>query len=392
MDYTRRRFITTTSLLGSSAVISNLEGVAATEDAVRLAPPDKQPAELEVPERPEKTLGWAIVGLGQLALEEVMPAFGEAKLAKPVALVSGHPEKAAKVADAYGIPHDSIYNYENFDSIADNPDIDVVYIILPNSMHAEFTIRALKAGKHVLCEKPMAVSVEEGEKMKAVADETGKKLAIAYRLHYEPLNLQVMAWCNEQKFGKIKSFSASNCQNVKAPNIRLSAKLGGGPLGDVGVYCINAARYVIGEEPVEVGAFSHQPLDDPRFKEVPESFIFHMKYPSGVIASCDCSFGTAESRRFRVHCEKGFIDLDPAFSYAGLKLTKLTQDDDDGTKLRSDVMIEQANHFAREMDGFSEAILSGGEIKTPAEMGIADMKIIEALQEAAKTGKVVRLS
>ena len=369
-------------------------GLVGGEESVPLAPPDKQPEKLKVELASPKKIGWAIVGLGQLALEEIMPAFAGCKLAEPVALVSGHRDKAIEVAKAYGIPEDAIYNYDSFDRLAEDKRIDVIYIVLPNSMHAEFTIRALKAGKHVLCEKPMAVTIEEAESMDEAAKKSGKKLGIAYRLHYEPMNRQVMEWCRSKHFGRIKAFTSNNCQNVEAPNIRLSAKLGGGPVGDVGVYSINAARYVLNEEPTEVSAFASQPKDDPRFREVPESVTFVMKYPSGAVASCLCSFGTAESRQYRVHCEKGSIDMDPAFSYRGLKLRTLSKDEDQEkspTKV-TDFMIDAVNHFTQEMDGFSRAVLDDAEVLTPAGLGIADMKIVTAIARSIETGGPVKVT
>ena len=201
-----------------------------------LAPPDKQPPNVKLPEPVGKTVGWAIVGLGQLALEEILPAFARAKLSKPVALVSGHPEKARKVAAAYGIDPKAIYNYETYDKLADNPAVDVIYVVLPNSMHAEYTVRGVKAGKHVLCEKPMATTPAECQQMIAAAATAKRKLMIAYRLHYEPYNRAAIDICRVTKqLGKLKSVTASNGQVTKAPNIRLSQALGGGPLQDVGV-------------------------------------------------------------------------------------------------------------------------------------------------------------
>lgn len=375
MSTTRRNFIT--------AAIAGSSGYAVAQTP--LAPPKKEPEGLEVEEKPAKQIGWAIVGLGELALGEIMPAFSKCKLSKPVALVSGHRDKALKVAVSHGIAEDAIYDYERFDKIAGDPRIDVVYIVLPNSMHAEFTIRALQAGKHVLCEKPMAVTVKEAESMREAAEKAGKKLAIAYRLHYEPMNLQVMEWCRAKKFGKVKAFTSSNGQDVKAPNIRLSGKLGGGPVGDVGVYSINAARYVFNEEPVEVMAYACRPDDDDRFREVPESVSFVMRYASGALANCTCSFGVGETRRYRAVCEKGFIEMDPAFSYRGLRLR--TRD----KKESVEVMIEAVDHFASEMDAVSQAILENGELKTPASMGIADMKIVEAIAQSIESRKPVKI-
>jgi predicted dehydrogenase len=358
----------------------------ATRAPVPLAPPEAQPPDLKVPEAVARKAGWAVVGLGQLALEEVMPAFRECQLSRPVALVSGHPEKARKVADAYGLEPQNIYAYDNFDRLADNPAVDVVYIILPNSLHADYTIRALKAGKHVLCEKPMAVTVAECEQMIAAAQQADRKLMIAYRLHYEPLNRKVIELCAEKALGPVKTFSSSNGQNVTAPNIRLSATLGGGPVGDIGIYSINAARYCMGEEPVEVTAVAHQPKDDPRFREVPESVAFTLRFPSGVLAQCDCSFGTAPSRRYRVHCAEGFIDMDPAFDYRGLRLS-LKQGDE-----KAELLIGQVNHFAAEMDHFSDCVLNGKDPRTPGEEGLADMRVIAAIEEAARTRRAVRVA
>jgi len=361
-----------------------------TTEAVPLAPPDKQPPKLELPENTRK-LGWAIVGLGELALNEIMPAFRECKHSQPVALVSGHPDKAKKVAEAYNISADSIYSYENYDELSKNPKVDIIYIVLPNSMHAEYTIRGLRAGKHVLCEKPMATTVKESEDMIIAASMTGKKLMIAYRLHFEPLNMKAAELCAKKTYGAIKTFSSSNCQNVPAPNIRLSKRLGGGPLGDVGVYSINAGRYLIGEEPVEVAAMSYAPADDSRFREVPQSFVYTMRYPSGVLATCECSFGSTESRRYRVTCEDGFVEMDPAFSYRGLKLNVKSGDAKKGTAQNAELPIAQINHFTAEMDAFSKNVMDDTEPKTPGKMGLADMRIIAAIEEAARTGRTVKV-
>ncbi len=365
--------------------------MASGEAPVPLEPPDKQPPELQVPTPVPRKAGWAIVGLGKLALEEVLPAFGECLLSKPVALVSGHPEKARQVAEVYGINSDAIYGYQNYDEIAKNDAIDIVYIILPNSLHADYTIRALRSGKHVLCEKPMGVNVEECERMIGAARDAQRKLMIAYRLHYEPFNRKVIELCEKKALGEIKTFSSSNCQDVEAPNIRLSAKLGGGPLGDIGIYCINAARYVTGEEPLEVTAIAHQPSDDPRFREVSESFTFTLRFPSGALAHCDCSFGAGESRRYRVNCAKGFIDLDSAYGYWGQELHVKQGHAKAGDAQSAKLLLEPVNHFSAEMDHFSGCVLDDKECRTPGEMGLADVRVIAAIEEAARTGRSVQV-
>jgi predicted dehydrogenase len=377
------------ALVGSPLYAAATDLGNGSAETTTIAPPDNQPEDLPIEDAPGKTLGWAIVGLGTVALGEILPAFAECRIARPVALVSGHQEKAMRTASAYGIDEDAIYDYENFDRIAEDPRIDVVYIALPNSLHASFTIRALRAGKHVLCEKPMAVSVEEGMAMARAADEAGKMLGIAYRLHFEPMNQQVMEWCQEKRFGEVQSFNSSHCQEVSAPNIRLSKALGGGPVGDLGIYSINAARYCLNEEPVEVTAFANQPENDPRFDEVPESVAFILRYPSGALAVCDCSFGTSPSRRYRVHCSEGYIEMNPAFSYHSLELiTATTRNDHEEI---THLVLDQVNHFSEELDGFSQAVLGKAENLIPAALGIADLRIIAAIEESLRTRAPARI-
>lgn len=352
-----------------------------TKAETPLAPPDRQPPHVKVPEPPARKVGVAIVGLGQLALEEVMPAFGECRIAHPVALVSGHPDKAKKVAGVYGVNRDHIYDYKNYDKLVDNDAVDVIYIILPNSMHAEYTIRGLQAGKHVLCEKPMAASVKEAEEMIAAADKAKRQLMIAYRLRYEPFNMKAIELCRKGELGKLKLLTACNGQDVPAPNIRLSKALAGGPLSDVGIYCINAFRYLTGEEPTEVTGMSHQPKDDPRFREVPESVAFTLRFPSGAIGSGDCSFGIGVSRHFRVQGSENILDLEDAFAYRGQRMFLRKE------KEHSELKLEPVNHFAAEMDDFAECILSGKATRTPGAEGLADMRVMAAIEEAIKSGR-----
>lgn len=369
---TRRNFIRTagTGLL------------AATLPTTQLAPPDKQPPDLKLPSD-QKKAGYAIVGLGKLAVEEILPAFGQSKRSAPVALVSGHPEKAKQLADVYDIDSSKIYTYENYDRIADDSAIQIVYNVLPNHMHAEFTIRALKAGKHVLCEKPMAATVDEARRMCAAAKEANRLLMIAYRLRYEPFNMKAIEILRGGSLGKIKLIEAQNGQNVEAPNIRLSRATAGGPLGDVGVYCLNAARYLTGAEPVEVWAEAHQPKDDPRFAEVYESVSWMMRFPDGAIATCSSSFGTETSRLYRITCADGYLELDNAYGYDGQQLfTKQKQQ-------RIQHEISAVDHFAAEMDHFSECVTQNKPPRTPGEEGLKDMIIMEAIFQSIKERKAV---
>jgi predicted dehydrogenase len=360
------------------------------ESTTPLAPRDRQPTGLQLPQPVARKIGWAVVGLGTLALDEVLPAFRESKLSKPVALVSGHPAKARQVAAAYDIDPKHIYGYEDYDAIADNDLIEAVYIILPNSMHAEYTVRGLRAGKHVLCEKPMAPTIAQCEEMIATSEETGRKLMIAYRLHYEPLNRQVMALCEQQAYGPIRTFAASNCQVTEAPNIRLSRELWGGPVQDIGVYCINAARYVTGEEPVEVTAYAQQPAGT-RFREVPASVSFMLRFPSGVLAHCDCSFDSNAGNRYRVNCQDGYIDMDPAFSYTGLQL-RVKHSDEEGGERISQLPVAPVNQFAAEIDHFADCILNDRTPRTTGAEGLADVRVILAIEEAIRTGRSVTLA
>ena len=390
-DPTRREFMTSTGagLLAATAAAATTGGAATppatTPATTPLAPPDKQPPRLNVPKPLDRPIGYAIVGLGQLALGEVLPAFSDAKLCKPVALVSGHPDKARQVAAAYGIDPKFVYDYANYDRIRDNPAIHAVNINLPNSMHAEYTIRAHRAWKHVLVEKPMAANVRECEQMIAAARSAGKKLMIAYRLRYEPFNRTAIEMLRKKQFGELVMIDTHNAQNVRPPNIRLSKQLAGGPLGDIGVYCINACRYLSGEEPVEVTGQMYQPADDPRFAEVPRDFAFTMTFPSGAHASCACSFGASSSRRYRVIGTDGYIDLEKAFGYRGQELRTYQQ------RKETKHEIEPVNHFAAQMDHFAECILNDTEPLTPGEEGLKDHKVIAAIEESARSGRRIKV-
>src|SRR5215468_5447179 len=201
----------------------------------------------------DRRIGYCIVGLGRISMQHFMPALKMSAKSRVAALVSGHRDKAERMAAEYSVPSASIYSYENYDAIAKNPDIDAVYIALPNSMHAEYTIRAAKAGKHVLCEKPMATNVEDSRAMIKTCESAGKKLMIAYRCQYEPANLRAVQLIREGKLGSIQSIESAFGFPIAPNEWRLDRKLaGGGPLMDVGIYCLNASRYLTGTEPTEV--------------------------------------------------------------------------------------------------------------------------------------------
>lgn len=200
---------------------------------------------MEAKHQTERKLGIALVGLGRYSEFQLGPALEETAHCYLAGIVTGTPEKIGKWRSRYNIPENSVYNYENFDAIASNPDIDIVYVVLPNSMHTEFTIRALEAGKHVICEKPMAITVEECDQMIAAAQKAGKQLSIGYRLHFEPHNRTMMNFGQQQEMGKVKHVIAENGMG-SMQGWRLDRALaGGGPLMDLGIYCVQAARYTL---------------------------------------------------------------------------------------------------------------------------------------------------
>jgi predicted dehydrogenase len=342
---------------------------------------------------PDNRIGYAIVGIGELTMGQIMPAFGSCKYAKPVALVSGDAAKAKKVAAQHGIPEKNIYNYQNFDQIKNNPEIDAVYIVLPNSMHEEFVIRAAKAGKHVLCEKPMATSSKEAQNMIDACKKAGKKLMIAYRIQYEPNNRLMMQWTREKHFGKVKVINSVNVQNIGDPNQwRLKKALaGGGSLPDIGLYCINTNRFLTGEEPNMVSAMTHTDAGDPRFKEVEDKVMFQMFFPSGTVANNTASYSVHDAKHYRCYADNGgWFGMDPAFNYNGLK-TEASQAQGK-LEFKQNIIVGEKQQFALEMDHFAQCIMENKEPYTPGEEGLQDHKIMEAIYESARSGKPVKLS
>jgi predicted dehydrogenase len=347
-----------------------------------------QVPDIKLPAPPEKQVGFALVGLGNLAINQLMPAFARSRTAKLVGLVSGRPEKAKQLAQLYGVDQKNIYNYDNYERIADNPAIDVIYVVLPNSLHAEYTIRALKAGKHVLCEKPMATTAQDCEQMIAAAKAANRKLMVGYRVRYEPFNQALIAYAREtSEAGATRLILADAGFNIGDPKQwRLRKPMaGGGSLMDIGIYALNAARYLSGEEPVAVNAMMHSTPNDPRFVEVEENITFQLRFPSGILANCGSSYGGGVNRH-RVIKPRGAAELEPASSYTGLRMRVFR-----GGAIEERT-LPQRDHFASEMDHFAECILKNTEPLTPGEEGLKDLKVITAIYEAARTGKTVMLA
>ena len=328
--FSRRSFLANAGRgLVAAAVAGELLPTAAaqaTDETGSLGKPIKLPAfhakteqqtgPVPEPMPPGKRVGFAVVGLGDLALNQIIPAFGRCKKAKLVAVVSGSPDKGKQVAREHGLADKAVYDYKHYDDLRHNEEVDVVYIVLPNGLHAEYTVRGAQAGKHILCEKPMANSTAECQEMIGACQKAGRKLMIAYRIQYEPHNRLAQKFLREKKYGATKLIDAVNGQNQGDPGQwRHDKKLaGGGALPDVGLYCLNTMRFLVGEEPTEVSAMTYSTPDDPRFKEVEESVTWQMRFPGGVLANCATSYGIHENRRYRVSAETGWFGLDPAFS------------------------------------------------------------------------------
>lgn len=339
----------------------------------------------------DQRVGFAIVGVGHLSINQILPAFGTTRYCKPVALVSGNSDKARKIAAQYGIRPSSIYSYDNFEQLARNPEVKVVYIVLPNSMHAEYTIRAAKIGKHVLCEKPMATAVADCEKMIAACRATNVRLMIAYRQQYEPMNRAIVKTIRAGKLGSLRSYVATLTQNQGDPSQwRLHKALsGGGCLSDVGIYCLNAARFWSGEEPVEVFGQTFQLGGDPRFAQVEAVCNFTLRFPSGLVASCSSGFAAHRSSLARMEGSESWIQLSPSFGYTGLKLQYNKLLDGHSTDFQPE--INEKDQFAIEMDHMALCVMGNQQPHTPGEEGLQDLKIMKAIYESALTNRPVKL-
>ncbi len=337
---------------------------------------------------PKRRFGYAVVGLGGYATRQIMPNFAGCDHARLVALVSGTPAKLERYGAEYNIPPSHRYSYAQFDRIRDNPDIDAVYIILPNSMHAEYTIRAARAGKHVMCEKPMAVSVKECEAMIAACRQAGRKLMIGYRSRFEPYNRLAIELARGGHVGRTRIVTSEHGFNARAGQWRLDRALsGGGSLMDIGIYSLNAARYLTGEEPIEVSAMEATDRSDPRFRTVEDRISFLLRFPSGIEATCVSSYGSNHNQ-YRVVGTDGWIDMEPATSYEGqaMRIRK------DGPAQARVLPPQRKNQFAGQLDHLAECVMAGREPIVAGEEGLADLRVMEAIYRSAAERRHVSLS
>ncbi|MFT3680472.1 MAG: Gfo/Idh/MocA family oxidoreductase [Ferruginibacter sp.] len=359
-NFSRRRFIRNISL--ASATLSPAVGSL----------------QACIYENNKTKLGIALVGLGGYSTYQLAPALQETKNCYLAGIVTGTPAKEKTWAEKYNIPQKNIYNYQNFDSIASNADIDIVYVVLPIFMHKEFTIRAARAGKHVICEKPMALSVQECDEMINACKQANKMLSIGYRLHFEPYNMEMMRLGQQKVYGQLQQIECGNGFTYRGDpeNWRVKKVLaGGGGLMDMGVYAIQGARYTTGEEPLYVTATEEKTMPD-LFKEVDETIFFELEFPSGCIAKAVSSYNK-NLNYLKAKAAKGNFELTAAYRYGGME----------GKTPDGIMQYPQINQQAAQMDDFANCVMQNKSTRVPGEMGRLDMKVVEAVYRSIASGK-----
>jgi glucose-fructose oxidoreductase len=331
----------------------------------------------------KKKIRYAVVGLGWIAQEVILPGFKDAKRSELAAFVTDDAEKAKELGEKYNVSE--IVDYDGYDDLLHRGKIDAVYITLPNHLHKDYTVKTARAGIHVLCEKPMANTVAECEEMIRAAEQNNIKLMIAYRLHFEPANLKAIEIAQRGDLGDLRIFSSVFCQQVPEGNVRLKKSAGGGPLMDMGVYPINASRYLFREEPTEVTAVGAN-NGDPRFSEVHEMICAVLRFPEEKLAVLTCSFGAAAADAYQVVGTKGEMWLQPAFDYHAEPKMRLKIG---GKEKRT--KFDKVDQFGGEVEYFSHCILENREPEPSGQEGLADIRIVHALLESARSGRPVKL-
>lgn len=331
-----------------------------------------------------KKLGVALVGLGSYAKNQLAVALERTTNCYLAAIVTGTPSKADEWQKKYNLDKKNIYNYQNFDEIAKNKDVDIIYVVLPNSMHKEYVVRAAKAGKHVMCEKPMCTSVKDAEEMIKACQDANVQLGIGYRLHFEPFTKEIVRQCREKVIGDVKFVQTNFGFTIGDPTQwRLKkAMAGGGPLMDVGIYCVQAARYVTGEEPLSVTAQYGPITDKDVFKDVEQSISWQLEFPGNATINGFSSY-RSNIEQLYVSGTNGWIQLSPAYSYGPIK----------GSTSAGPLNMPVVHHQTVMMEAICKSFLDTG--KFPAHMtgpeGLRDMKILMSIYEAAATGKKISL-
>jgi predicted dehydrogenase len=335
-----------------------------------------------------KTIRYAVVGLGHISQNALLPSFKNAKNSELAALVTGDAKKRKELADIYELDPGSTFSYEQFDECLASRKIDAVYIGLPNHLHFDYTLRAAKAGVHVLCEKPMAVDERECEQMIEACGNAGVKLMIAYRLHFEPANLEAVQIASSGKLGDLRIFTSSFSQQTQGDNVRLKEpeSRGGGSLYDMGVYCINAARYLFRDEPIEVTAAAAN-NGELRFRGSPEMTSAVLRFPEERLATFVTSFGAASLSEYTLLGTDGWLRLSPAYDYQIPLALELAIGEDEPKRKK----FRKHDQFGPELTYFSACILNDREPEPSGLEGLCDVRVIRAIQKAAETQKPVRL-
>ncbi|QEG23121.1 Gfo/Idh/MocA family protein [Mariniblastus fucicola] len=367
IEKNRRSFLQKTAALSTAAVAGGMFGSPELFGSQPTLPDDEK-------------LGVAMVGLGSLSTNQIAPALQKTKRCKLAAIVSGTAAKREKWSKQYDLAPEHIYTYETFDKIAEDETVDIIYVVLPNGMHCEYTVRAAKAGKHVFCEKPMAISSVECRQMIDACEKAERLLGIGYRCQFEPHHRRCIELAESKTFGDIKGITGGFGFKIGDPTQwRLNKKLaGGGPLMDVGIYALQACRYLTGLEPELITA-TQTKTDPVKFAEVEETLSWTMK-----MGDVNCSLMTTYAfngiNNFHAYCDNGNFGLDPAFNYSGIK----------GKSSKGPIEFEQVDHFAAELDHFAECISNGTELRVPGETGLQDLLIMEAIFKAADSGLAIK--
>ncbi|HEY0943232.1 MAG TPA: Gfo/Idh/MocA family oxidoreductase [Steroidobacter sp.] len=330
-----------------------------------------------------KKLGVALCGLGSLSTNQIAPALLKTEHCRLAGIISGSDSKASEWRKKYNLPARSVYTYDTMHRMANNDDIDIVYVVTPNALHLEHTLAAAKAGKHVYCEKPLEISVERCQQMIDACKAAGRMLGTAYRCRFEPHHLECIRIAREQELGPVRIIEAGFGIDVGSPDQwRLKHALsGGGALMDVGVYALQATRYLTGEEPISVTA-TETKTDPVKFEEVDETVTWTAQFPSGATAYCTASFKVGGIKNFRANCERGWFELDPAYYYGGIKGSR-----SDGKPLS----FPQVDMFAAQLDDFARCIKEGRQTIVPGEEGMQDVKIMRAIYGSIHTGRTIRI-
>jgi predicted dehydrogenase len=358
----RRQFLTQTAALASLPLLS---GVGSAQDTGR-------------------KLGFALCGLGSLSTNQIAPALQKTKFCRLAGVITGTPSKAVEWQKKYGFPEKNVYNYQNMQQLASNPDIDVVYVVTPNALHLDYALAAAAAGKHVFCEKPMEISVERCQRMIDGVKKAGKMLGIGYRSQFDPNHLECVRLAHEKVLGDVKVIDANFGFSMGDPTQwRLKRDLaGGGSLMDVGIYCLQTTRMLTGENPIWINA-SEVKTDNVKFKEVDETVMWQARFPSGVVSNSCSTYSANGLAGFRAATTRGWFGLDPAYFYNGNRGRR-----SDGPEIN----IPVPDQFAIELDDFADCILNKRQTKVSGEMGLTDIKILMAIYDSIKKGHPVSLA